>query len=1137
MPAFSSLSKCVPVLAALARQAYRSLHFYDADTISTTVLSLGELRIPPRDVHAFVLSFLTALPNFHRGKHVAHLLKGLSGLNVRHPVLTAHLLKIFLRCYRGGAVRGRGKEIVEGEAQVVCLPSDHRDSFFASFVSILQTLYMYGYSVQLIRGLFLSIEEFLREGCDLSPPCGIRGTYRQDNCCFNSGSGANADGLVVDRFGYMEGGGDPVFFVLLLFLKFFCPALGGAVHLERVDAYLEPLVDRLHHHLAVSLLISLNQQPSRWESLQHGTVMSRCQRRLIYRLVQCFRSCSTPFVKLSIDQIITLLRYAHHLRGDHTGKQGAEGELLYAMNRLRTHLEGASLSLNQIRTVAEGGLMLWGDMAEGDSFTKIHAAAIRTKISLVAVFHMLQKSEEGRGGKSMRNVEAMNTNWQKAGSLISLCHYGFMSIEGRSNDTGEPYTPSFEGLCNLTCKILGELYIGDGVPHISSVRQLHKVIGPLKELLAVRVGTSTNSSRKGCAFMLLEALERYEIRAINFFGIQGCSHDADLICLCTMLQDSSLQRGTCLSVIDVVLPNICRRRSLSSDSIEPLVHVLRMLLSDTKNRCSRKWYESIVESERLSTAASWLCVAMAAVKNTAGSSAYFITMFSLLTVICPIERRSARGGEGVDIFAVRIPRSCRVLCTVKRLFHNCRSLATGVILNRAGVRSSGSDHFYSALFLPAKSVAERCALQSRFTDLCRTSMTPAPDSDDQSEECCGECDKEQELKYDTCVNCALRCNILDFFVWLGAFRYAVIQRTRLRNGGGVEGVVTDVHEIRQPHAELLNIVSSLLEDLPRLNASLRRAVLVGFYMEAQCEALERSNTKPNSMGAMKEAACAERQTFMRHSVFLRVVPLFIGELFHNIAIRPMVGSDIGQVTHDAKTVPYAQMTHAAFHNAHTTHNVGYKEITFFLSQFFDEFGQCKEFRHNLCALHDVVWDSLTCITSLCSSTGRWIEEFRHSKVFSTSNLCGNNDSVSRPCLKGMKDDMVIAHPRNTLLWSLLLLTCFIRYRCIPRESDGVGAEWLTAAEVVASRIVLMVSDYTPPLRRKRPAPETFVALHLREAMERRFNLCNPGLVSDTDRRITCVLDEVLHREAECLKMWEPTFPCIAARVRRCWKST
>lgn len=84
------------VLDMLVREAYRSIRFYDGSSAASAIKALGDLRQPPPNPKILVRTLIGVMGCF-QGIDLPPLLEGLSKLDISHRMLTAHLLKRYLR--------------------------------------------------------------------------------------------------------------------------------------------------------------------------------------------------------------------------------------------------------------------------------------------------------------------------------------------------------------------------------------------------------------------------------------------------------------------------------------------------------------------------------------------------------------------------------------------------------------------------------------------------------------------------------------------------------------------------------------------------------------------------------------------------------------------------------------------------------------------------------------------------------------------------------------------------------------------------------------------------------------------------------------------------------------------------------
>ncbi|CCD16946.1 unnamed protein product [Trypanosoma congolense IL3000] len=1110
------------ILSSLVRQAYRSLHFYDAGAASCAVAALGDLQLPPRNVLALVSSLLAVLPGMHDGAHVAHLLQGLSKLGVCHHMLTAHLLKRYLRCFRSDHA-----EVRDGPEDVGCVfyrTLGEKGTFIASFASVLRTLCGRSDSLQFIHGLFLSLEEILEGNQYAFPVCSDSAT-RVDTSCLPGFNALNGDDPVSHNSDSVAEG-RCVALVLRFFVLVTRSLNGDGVCLPRVDAFLKPLSSSLPYPFTVDLLCNVGpiRNPN---TARPRETMCGCHVLLVLNLVQHIRSDDACLATLSQGDMVRLLHEMHRCSLQDLS-QVEQRELTCALSVMRSTLESAPLSPSTIRRVAEGDLIDWCEMKEKDGSLTPGLEQRRGKVPLRFLIDTLYKWQEFCLREERAGTMKGENLCQLAETLVTLCHFGFMGPRPGGSGADNAGAPSFLRLCDLSSRVLGALTTHVLLVNASLIRRLHVAIKELKVHLLTLLHSSAENSRRDCALFLLKSLEQYEIFALSCF-IKNEEHcDDSIVCLGSLLQGPSSREGTVLRFAARLLPILCSRETVTSDSIEHLVKLLRALVTGPDNGHNRTWWEMVTKSKRLSAAVRRLRTTQGRLDSTVLSVSRLSSLLSLLNAICPVERCQLRGESGVRVTTVRLPLSQHVVAMVAELVSDITYRNADDSQGPVAFGDATNGPFKATPYPVEKSVAERCALQSHSSDsrwenaFTASKGAVPPEGADVR---CAVKSAYEHAKY------GRGSVFVDLSVWLGAFRYEMLQRSKGVEGDAFRLAEINMHELKQCHLEVLRVAARFIRCGKLLGTSVRRAAIRAFFLELQCEQLEQGNSKVGAQDGSQEGGRVVRPLLMNRAAYLSNVSLLVGELFHILSTHSPHASG-AEVT----------VTNSDLHESctgflidtHAVYGVDCREIISFLSQFLSEFKQCRVISQPLRALHDIVWGSLTHIGAQCAPTGRLIRKFRLGKLFCTGEVLGSNGIAEGLLADDVSSVVVFASNRNTLLWSLLLLACFLRHEQSSQRVNAAHVETISEVVMVVARIVLLVSNLMPVLRRSGPAPETFVALNLREALGcgKAHDSSSGASVTVADGALTRALDAVLQREEELICHWGSAFHSVAARLRR-----
>ncbi|KEG13476.1 hypothetical protein DQ04_00981060 [Trypanosoma grayi] len=1076
-----AISQSAPVLSLLVREAYRSLHFSNAATASTVIAALGDLREPPLSTHALVLSVLTVLPDFRCCVHVARLMRGLSLLQVRHPMLTAHLLKCYLRCC---FVKESTTVVAQGVLPTVGCGVVHPLVFLSSFATVLRVLEYQHCPLRFVDALLDSVEEMLGSGHVLASLCQSHHKYH------HSEDGDDIDGFQSEV--NSEGTSADIFLVMHCHVlrcrrrRHRCCGL----QLNRLDALLASFAGHLHCRHILSLLLALegageHRQEWRTPFCQVGE-MGECQKVLLHNLALRLQPTVLAPGLLTKAEIVAVLRHVNHFSLSGV-PQDAQRRLCRLVDALCTLLETAPLSLDTVRQLAVDDLLACD---EGNKVSRqLNAVWVsefprkpRLGFFLDALQQAIEPSESCRsgGGYDCRLAE----------TVLDVCHRLLLlrSVAG----AGAVSLASIRRACNLACTMLDKLRRRvvrvDPTVHL----RLFATCEPLKVLLRQRAA----SSGEAYALLLTEEIARYETGVIHCLASTSIAHDVYLRPLCSIMCGRQ-PTDELLAIVDGVLPAICGGRTATRDTAELLVKLASVLRSEEWVRfCGddARWV-MVAASARLREAVKVLHVTVASSEEDMPAHHALGVLLGLLAVICPIERRRDMGQQRASVAAC-LPASVKALSVACGLLRSCAAW-----IPEPQLCSSSQDTFALPV-VHALSVAEYYALQSRSSKQWRHLCCGAENS------CCvlDDSNDNPDAFHQLSARWHGRGIVMGFTLWLGAFRCGIeLAEDDTRR---VARTMLDMCELRQLHLTTLRSVTQLvLSDGDWTCPSLRQQLLRAVHLMFVCETPYGEDVVVPNLAERVE--------------FARIAPLLIMELFRVVHVCAVGETPALKVEHGAApssvSLPSC-LTGSDF-------EMDGVELAELLLRLLDEFQRSEESRRPLRALHCVVWDSLTCIASLSSVLNDWVERFRQSRSFHAEDvLDGNGGSGILHQQHGDRAAVIVANTRNTLLWSLLILACFMRH---PKSAlDANTAAQLAAARHAVARLVQLVSHHMPILRRCRPAPESLLALRLCEAVEG-----TSGAPAGSEF-VSVVLSEVLRREKDHLCFWEGAFSDVAEALRR-----
>ncbi|RNF09384.1 uncharacterized protein Tco025E_07009 [Trypanosoma conorhini] len=1055
-------------LSLLVRQAYRSFVFYDAKTASDVIAALGDLHEPPLSLHALVLCVLTTLPNFSSGDHVARLFQGLSLLRVRHTMLTAHFLKHYLRCcFVNGCMATPRVAVPVGMEYSVIDPL----RFLSSFAVILHTLERF-HPTEIVNALFDSLEEML--GADFGPSLFFHYRYSHKSCEPDEAniepSSENAEEVA-----------EEIFFVLQRFLIIYRRHPYGSRY-KRTGKLLAFYADHLHFHHLVCLLCLMEEADTKchkWTAhFSKEQELSDLQRQLLCYLVYRFRPEALRPGVLSKVEIVALLRHVNYYNLSGLPPDVRSG--IYSIaDALCFILEKAPLTLNATRFLVVNDLLSQDEEPQHmEKEISTEAWQLRQKPRLKHFLDGLQQLILDRGSRFVCKEDL----WLYTEVLLILCYRLLLS---HAADEKSVATPQLLRTCQLTCDALGRLERHGESGNASVEFRILLSSQPVRLLLQQRASLLGS----GLVLALSEVITRYGIQTALRLAMRHAANDMDLQCLCFLLQERH-PTVELLARIDSAITMICGQKCSTQYTVKHIAEALSMLGSrNWVTLCggNERWI-TLATSVRLSVAVNSLVFYIRKTEQDATRQQALAQLLKLLTVLSPVELHSD-SDKRCRCLTARIPGSNAVKLLIESVLRVCIDCTPKF----AFFRDHGDDCSFPAL--NTSDFAERCFLRSRSSKLWKAAEAFSDDvwfSEDAAH-----CEKDM---YSFHSKQQSTRNVVEFALWMGAFRFAAE-----RKGGNERELFLSsmrMEELRRMHTEILRSASYLvLRDNSWRCSTLRQRLLRAFYIELKCEGLHLIGRN--------------EPIFIRHEIFKHVIPLLIAELYR-LVLTPCFDEDLTLTSVETCISGDAWML--LEHG-----DVDAAELVVLFESSMDEFRTNGVDKSPLLLLHDIVWSSLTCIASLSTALKEWIDGFRYGSSFNTENVFDGEI-----CHKLRKDSgtVLVANARNTLLWTLLLLACFMRCQAAVLKSEE--AAQLTAAQTAVARLVRLVSQLSPVLRRPRPAPECLLALKLREVLEG----LRDGAVGGSNDCVAGVLDDVLRREQPHFSRWEGTFESVAAQMRR-----
>ncbi|EAN91414.1 hypothetical protein, conserved [Trypanosoma cruzi] len=1048
-------------LLSLVREAYRSLFFYDARTASDVIFALGDLHEPPLNAHALVLSVLTTLPNFSCGYHVARLFHGLSELHLRHTMLTAHLLKYYLRCCFGK------------RCTVTPVKCSSRDPllFVSSFAIILQTLHRF-HSTEILEAFLDSVEELLRADPACFPPCHHRHHERSDGL---HEVHAESD---VEKVGNVA---EDTFLVMQHFVLIHRRNLYGCRFIC-TEKLLASFTDHLHCHHLTSLLCLMEDVGGESHGSEYLLLkkkeMAELQRQLLCHFLYRFCAAALRPGVLSNAEIVVLLRHVNHYNISGLPPDVRNG-LYFLADALCVVLEKSSLTLDVIRLLVTSDLYPEDEEPQEKKGNSADVLQFRQRPRLEPFLDGLQHIVLGMEGRRFCKRE----DWLTAEVLLILCHRLLLAhVVHAKKEAG----PRLLRTCHLVCDALKGLECHLGTEDPSVEFRILLATEPVRALLlkgAFLLGQELAST-------LTEAITRHVLQSAFHLATTHNIDDLDIQSLSFLMRECHLTVEL-VARIDIILRLICHQRCFTQHTVKHIAKALSILGSEKWVAfCgnNKRWI-MLATSVRLSNAVNFLISSMKALEQGVTPQHTFEMLLNLLAVLSPVKLRG-KEDRRCRYLAGQIPDSNAIMLLINTVLQGCIDCIPPIAL----CNDDWDGHKFFTL--KATDVAERCSLQSRSSNAWNVPESFLGNvwrSENKSN-----CEGDTRSLHMKQPSADL---VVGFALWMGAFRFGI----KIKDANGRDPSLSKMrmNELRKMHKGILqSAIHVVLQDKALGGSFLRQRLLRAFYLYLKFES-------PYSRGESEPI-------FIKNEGFKHVVPLLIAELYR-VVKDPFFyeGSTMKSGDLLFSTETWTIFGHCGMYAV---------ELIMFLENVTEEFQMHGGPKMPLLVLHDIIWGSLTCIASLSSALEEWIDGFRHGDSFHVKNLF--NAGICHQ-VQEEGDAVIITNRRNTLLWSLLLLACFMR------NSGAVArtghAKELTTALGAVARLVRLVSHQFPVFRRSRPAPECLLALNLRELVEEESAA---GVINGANNCVSDVLDDVLRREQQHFFCWECNFESVAARMRR-----
>ncbi|EKF32019.1 hypothetical protein MOQ_004138 [Trypanosoma cruzi marinkellei] len=1061
MVALGAVTRSPRALLSLVREAYRSLFFYDARTASDVIFALGDLREPPLNVHALVLSVLTTLPNFSCGYHVARLFQGLSELHVRHTMLTAHLLKYYLRCCFGK------------RCTVTTVECSSRDPFWfvSSFAIILQTLHRF-HSTEIFEAFLDSVEELLRVDSACFPPCHHRHHERSD--------GPYEVHAELD----LENGGDvaeDIFLIMQRFVLINCRNLHGCRFI-RTEKLLASFTDHLQRHHLTSLLCLMEDVGGKSHGSEYPVLkkkeMTELQRQLLCHFLYRFHPAALCPGVLSIAEIVALLRHVNHYNLSGLPPDVRNG-LYLLTDALCVVLEKSSLTLDVIRLLVASDLYPQDEEPLEKKGNSADVLQLRQRPRLEPFLDGLQHILVDMEGRRFCKRE----DWLTAEVLLLLCHRLLLVHVVHAKREA---APQLLRTCHLVCGALRRLecHLGSEDPSV----EFRIILAT--ELVRALLQKGSSLLGQELASTLTETITRHVLQTAFHLATTHTIDDLDLQSLCFLMRECHLTVEL-LARVDIILRLICHQRCSTQHTVKHIAKALSILGSEKWVAfCGNdKRWMMLATSVRLSNAVDFLLSSMKTPEKCVAPQHTFEMLLNLLAVLSPVKLRG-KEDRRYRYLAGQIPDSNAVMLLINTVLQGCIDCIPPIAF------CNDDWDGQKIVALKATDVAERCSLRSRCSNawnVPESFLGNVWHSENKSN-----CEGDTRFLHMKQPSASL---VVGFALWMGAFRFGI----KIKDANGREPSLSRMrmNELRKMHTRILqSAIHAVLQDKALGGSFLRQRLLRAFYLDLKFEG-------PYSSGESESIS-------IRNEGFKHVVPLLMAELYR-VVKDPFFyeGSTV-----KSGDLLFSTETWTIFDHC----DMDAVELVVLLEHFTEEFQMHGGPKMPLLVLHGIIWGSLTCIASLNAALEEWIDGFRHGGSFHAKNLF--NAGICHQ-VRGEMDAVIITNRRNTLLWSLLLLACFMLN---PGAVVGTGhAMELTAALGAVARLVRLVSHHSPVFRRSRPAPECLLALNLRELVEEGSAA---GVIKGANNCVSDVLDDVLRRERQHFSCWDCTFDSVATRMRR-----
>ncbi|KAH9593008.1 hypothetical protein LSM04_003812 [Trypanosoma melophagium] len=909
----------VPSLHFLVRKAYRSLHFYNADVCSSVVAALGDLSEKPLSAHAMVLSLLTIIPEFEHANHVVQVLQGLSQLRIHHTMLTAHLLKRYLRCcFSKTKIKPTtittaslsSSNVAKYTFPILNESSIEMELFLSSCVSILQILEHYEHPSHLVDSFFEAIEELLQTGYGFSLQCFHHIYHNNVNEIQISTIGINS-----------RNKSDDIFFLMCSFIRLCRRRRRKRLECKFffIEHLLASFVDDLCLRHVVSLLSLMEESCVDWRDWKISSYEKEEKSNLQLLLLQFLLCRLKPEDLLpgllTIDEVIVLLRNFNRYTLNEISLSSEMQDCLHRLaHALSLFVEKTLFTFNVVYQLAASDVLTWNERHEAfhqEFLTLSIKWQLQPRLEpfLDRLQHMLYGKEE-HNSTVREKLDITET-------LLVLCHrlLLFHVVYNRNAST-----ETLHRVCEFTTTALGNLCF-----HLESLESSVKqgVFGltiPVKALLQLHISTFSPlkvKNKKNYSSALLGMLIRYELlNNFNNCSFSNVPHNIDLFFLYKLLCGRQPSREL-LTIIDDVLPTICSEKNVKRDTAEILVKVLCILRSkEWVQFCgSDVYWIKLCTSVRLSESIKLLVPLFSPCSSEKETKEeghrVFEVLRSLLETICPLERYMGiiNGNDGCIL--TRIPTSHGVLNVVNRLLQACKNYS----IKKFTMREVRNNFLLPTVDTPV--LAERLSLQSRSSKIWQ--MAKCSKTNDQYWSEYGKNNDTEEEIVSSCMEIQKWQNMLaEFALWLGAFQCGLQINHNDRYVATIQMEV-DINLLRELHTEVLDSATHLvLCNKEGATIDSQRTLLHAIYLNLQ---YKRSSGELSNISVL-----------LNDEEFIRIVTLMVVDLYRIFVLSVKISTN--------------------------TFDMNAEELRLLLVHFTESFDNCEKPSRSMHVLRSIVWESL-----------------------------------------------------------------------------------------------------------------------------------------------------------------------------------